>query len=130
MCSNLCENNFEKVYNKFDHLYDFVFHTLNSSINVNSELNIIINESSHFIIKKLNNHLIQLTHNHARLDANYQILNKLLKENNEDMHKNINEMIPNNIYPSYHKEMNFQMFIIALILFFITGYGLNMLEYN
>jgi hypothetical protein len=119
MCIRICEYNFERIYDKFDDFSEFTIHKLNTSLtNVNSELNLIINQSSILIIKKLNDNLIKISHNHAKLDANYHILCKLLNSQNEEnefihLFENQNE---------YKKGMNIQIFLIAFILFFITGY--------
>jgi hypothetical protein len=117
MCSNICESNFEKVYDKFDDFFEFVIHELNSLLtNENSELKLIMNTSSHFILKKLSINLIKLSHQHARLDANYYVLIKLLSnEENEFIHLFKQES-------DYKKGMNYYMFIFALIFFFINGY--------
>ncbi len=119
MCSNICESNFEGIYDKFDEFSEYVIHTLNSSLtNANLELNLIMNQSSKFMIKKLSNNLIKLSHQHAKLDANFNVLVKLLttpQEENES-YRFFQQQI------EYRKGMNSYMFMIAFILFFITGY--------
>ncbi len=117
MCSNICETNFEEIYDKFDRFSKFVFHKLNSSLtNSNSELNQIVNQSSSFIVQKLNDKLIKISNNHASLDAHFHILVKLLNTENEE-----NEFI--NLFEYQNKKgMNSHTFLVAIILFFITGY--------
>ena len=123
MCSPICETNYEGIYDKFDDLSEFVIHTLNASLaNANSELNLIINQSSRFIIKKLNNNLVKLSHHHAKLDANFHVLVKLLTVQPDETEENLH-LVEQKV--EYRKGMNTSMFIVAFILFFITGYWIE-----
>jgi hypothetical protein len=78
-CSNLCEDNFIPIYQKFDAFGEYAIRMMNqSSIEASEELKKLVSNMSQLLIEKTKQNMAKISHHHARLEASSRILEEML----------------------------------------------------
>jgi hypothetical protein len=113
-CSNLCEDNFINIYEKFDTFGKKIIQSLNkTNIELSNELKQIADDMSLALIIKMKLNMQKISNQHARLEATSRILEQMLEPKEENFVQ----------YETRYttRGLNIYQFIILSIVFVCIG---------
>lgn len=125
-CSNLCEDNFITVYEKFDAFGKHMIQSLNkTNIELSKEIKQIVDEMSLALIIKTKLNMQKISHHHARLEATSRVLEQILQPPVLEPHVLSQKMFEPELfeYETRHtnRGLNYYQFILLCIVFVCIG---------